>query len=208
MVKNTLTSLVQPILRGASHDGAMLQLTQLPGSVPGSAKATLVALAAFIMLTPASHARAPATPEAVQPTTQSANLALAPQAATDSQFSLLGQRTIQRAADGLFYVTARANGETVRFVVDTGASVVVLSGADAHRLGVAVDKAAPARIRTAGGGAAMRWGNIEELELAGKRMTNLKAAIVDQGLPVSLMGQNALARLGSVTLRGDTLQIE
>ncbi|RZM33591.1 MAG: TIGR02281 family clan AA aspartic protease, partial [Sphingomonas sp.] len=56
-----------------------------------------------------------------------------------------------KEADGLFYVTAKVNGTPIRFVVDTGANVVVLTGSDARRAGV-TSGVGSERIETAAGG--------------------------------------------------------
>ena len=47
-----------------------------------------------------------------------------------------GQVVITQDQDGGYYVVASVNGQPVRFLVDTGASDIVLSPADAQRLGV------------------------------------------------------------------------
>ena len=138
-----------------------------------------------------------------------AHVAITPQAAEMHVQPAASGRVIRRHSDGLFYVDAQANGQSIRFVVDTGATVVVLNREDAERLGLSFETLrASGNIRTASGGAAMRWARIERLEMAGKRMEQLHAAVVEAGLPVSLMGQNALEQLGTVTLRGDTMTIE
>ena len=111
-----------------------------------------------------------------------------------------------KAADGLFYVTARVNGVPVRFVVDTGANVVVLTGADARRAGV-TPGAGSQRLETASGGSTMTWATLDEVEIAGQRLTRTRAAIVADGLKMSLLGQNALSKLTSVTLSGDRLEL-
>ncbi len=142
----------------------------------------------------------------------SANIALtAPVAASVGQAGTAApiHREFRRAADGLFYVTAHANGEAVRFVIDTGATVVVLNRHDAARLGLAFETLnREAQMNTVNGPSAMRWAEIRRLEMAGKQLEGLAAAVVDAGLPVSLLGQNALAMLGTVTLRGDVLTID
>ncbi|MEI9890753.1 MAG: TIGR02281 family clan AA aspartic protease [Caulobacteraceae bacterium] len=43
---------------------------------------------------------------------------------------------VGRDTDGGFYVTGQVNGQTVRFLADTGSSDIVLSPADAQRLGL------------------------------------------------------------------------
>jgi aspartyl protease family protein len=116
--------------------------------------------------------------------------------------------TLKRAPDGLFYVTAAVNGVPVRFVVDTGANVVVLTRADAAAAGVIGSPTGGRALRTAGGTAAMRWATIDRLTIGDRAIAGADAAIVgDNGLPHSLLGQSVLSRLDSVTLRGNRLQL-
>ncbi len=113
-----------------------------------------------------------------------------------------------RDLDATIEVEAKANGHSIRFVVDTGATVVVLNRADAAKLGLTYESLpGRAQMRTVNGSSAMRWARIERMEMAGKRIEQISAAVVDGALPVSLMGQNALQQLGTVTLSGDTLTI-
>jgi aspartyl protease family protein len=116
-------------------------------------------------------------------------------------------REFPRASDGLFYVTAAINGQPVRFLVDTGASVIVLSARDAARTGLASQARYDAHIETASGNAPMAWTKIDKVEIGGRQVSGLRAAVVQQGLSVSLLGQNALAKLGPVTMEGDRLRL-
>lgn len=114
-------------------------------------------------------------------------------------------------ADGLYYVDARvADGRTTRFLVDTGASVTVLTGEDARRLGVKLDTTSGggAKLRTAGGMTFARSATIEQMDIAGRQLRNIKVAIIDNGLPVSLLGQNALVELGTITLGNGRMRID
>lgn len=47
-----------------------------------------------------------------------------------------GAVEVPRAEDGHYYLTLRINGTAVPFMVDTGASGMVLAGVDAERLGI------------------------------------------------------------------------
>jgi aspartyl protease family protein len=115
---------------------------------------------------------------------------------------------VERDADGLFYVHARVNGKPVRFLVDTGASVVVLTEADARAVGALVrDEAFAHKVDTVGGKTPMAWTTITSIELAGHDVRGLRAAVVKEGLGVSLLGQNMLAELHSVTMTVDGLSI-
>lgn len=112
----------------------------------------------------------------------------------------------QRASDGLFYVNAVVNGKSLRFLVDTGATVVVLTAADAQAAGISLqDSHYNANVDTVGGSTSMAWTQIDQFSLGTRKVYNLKAAVVRNGLGVSLLGQNALAQLGPVTIEGDRI---
>ena len=114
--------------------------------------------------------------------------------------------TVTRAKDGLFYVDVLVNGQPVRFLVDTGANTVVLTAADAARLGLRADTSIwGPQMNTAGGKTPMAWAKLDHVRVAGRDLHGLKAAVVASGLPVSLLGQNMLSQLGSLTFAGDRL---
>lgn len=116
----------------------------------------------------------------------------------------VGLRT-KRSRDGLFYINASVNGSPVRFVVDTGASMMVLSNADAAAAHVPTP-AVPATIMTADGAATMYKGRVDRLDVAGVSLHAVPVAIVP-GSQVSLIGGDVLSRMQSVTIRGDHLEI-
>ncbi|MEN2785575.1 TIGR02281 family clan AA aspartic protease [Sphingomonas qilianensis] len=112
----------------------------------------------------------------------------------------------QRAPDGLFYVNATVNGVRVRFLVDTGASVTVLTSEDARRVGAGAIGPATT-IATVGGSAPMRWTELEKVALGGKRLGRISAAVVDRPGGVSLLGQNTLRRMKTFSINGDELTL-
>ena len=113
---------------------------------------------------------------------------------------------IERSDDGLFYVEAQVNGAPVHFVVDSGASVVILSAADAARAAVGGQEGVD--VQTAGGASPMRRAQIKQVVLAGQKLTDVEAAIVNRNLKVSLLGQSALSQLASVTFKGNRLEFQ
>lgn len=117
--------------------------------------------------------------------------------------------SIRRAADGFFYVQAELNGVPVRFLVDTGASVAVLTESDARRVGaIPLEGEAPAEMGTAGGSVPMTWTNLDRLSLGTHNIRNVRAAIVSDDLEVSLIGQNVLAKLSAIHIEGDEMRFE
>lgn len=117
-------------------------------------------------------------------------------------------RALYRSEDGLFYVTARVNGVPVKFLIDTGATMVVLTPADAERIGIVPEAAAVTReMETAAGSSVVRALTLGEIDVAGRNVADVQAAIMQRGLSVSLLGQNLLSRLGTITLSGDEMHI-
>lgn len=112
-------------------------------------------------------------------------------------------RELQRGPDGHFYADAEVNGTTIRFVVDTGASVVVLSPADARRAGIQLP-AERSMAMGVGGPVEVAPVTIERLSVGGIEARGVQGAVAEQ-LPVSLLGQSYLQRLSAVEIRGDTM---
>lgn len=123
--------------------------------------------------------------------------------------ALKAKHKIARASDGLFYVDAIVNNQSLRFIVDTGASIVVLTHADARRIGLGVDEGRfSTTVQTVGGNTNMAMTSLNHVRIAGKEVRALRAAVVREGLGVSLLGLNALSQLGQVTIQGDELSFD
>ena len=121
-----------------------------------------------------------------------AAIAIAPQVAQGSPAS------IAKASDGHYWAEADVNGARVRFLVDTGASAVALTLADARRLGIATEKLDyTSKVVTASGqtrAAAVKLGRVS---VAGARLDNVDALVIEDGLESSLLGMSYLGRLAS-----------
>lgn len=115
----------------------------------------------------------------------------------------LARREIFRAADGHFYLDAQVNGARVRFLVDTGASIVALTAGDAQRAGIALPSER-ATAQGAGGAVEVMPVTIERIAAGPLEARSVPAAVVPQ-LPVSLLGQSFLERVGRVEISGDRM---
>lgn len=114
---------------------------------------------------------------------------------------------IERSRDGMFYVTAEINGESIRFLVDSGASVAVLTDADARRIGVRREPG-DGEMDTVGGQVPMSWTTVKQVRIGDRRLPYVRAAIVNGGPGVSLIGQNVLTRFSSITIKGDHMRLD
>lgn len=112
-------------------------------------------------------------------------------------------RRFQRGPDGHFYADAQVNGATVRFMVDTGASMVVLTGADAQRAGIQLPSEREVAMGV-GGPVEVAPVTVDRISIGGIEAHGVQAAVADE-LPVSLLGQSYLQRVGSIEIRGDTM---
>ena len=115
---------------------------------------------------------------------------------------------IFRSADGLFYVTARVNGTPIRFLIDTGANMVVLTAQDAQKAGVKNLDVVAASVDTANGTSEMPRAILKHVAVADLQASHIHAAIMRNGLKVSLLGQNMLSKLGVITMSGDEISIQ
>ena len=117
-----------------------------------------------------------------------------------------GNVAIRRSSDGHFRLTATVDGKPVRFLVDTGASLVALSPGDARAIGFDTDHLQYGlRIQTANGTAWSAAVLLAEISVGTIRARNVRAAVSQSGLSESLLGLAFLNRLSSYEVRGDTM---
>ena len=116
--------------------------------------------------------------------------------------------TLPRANDGHFYAQIDIDGRTARLMVDTGASVVALTGADARALGLLWDESAIGVVAQGASGPVLGVPvMLPRIALGGFEVENVPAIIVPDGLFVSLLGQSFLERLGKVEIAGETMVV-
>ena len=119
-----------------------------------------------------------------------------------------GSVRVRAHRDGHFYVDSRLSGQTIRFLVDTGATSVALSPADAQRIGFDLAQLDfSRRLQTAGGVVRGAPVVIPSLEIGGIRLSNVRAIVNEQAMPHSLLGISALDRLGGYEVRDGTLTL-
>jgi len=106
--------------------------------------------------------------------------------------------SISKAADGHYWAEADVGGHEVRFLVDSGASAAARTAADARRLGIepcGLDYRS--RGSTASGEAHAARVSLASISVAGARVDNVEAFVIDHGLQTSLLGMTYLGRLSA-----------
>jgi aspartyl protease family protein len=110
--------------------------------------------------------------------------------------------------DGHFHVTALVDGVEVLFLVDTGASDVVLTPDDARRLGFDPARLTYSQVyNTANGigrGAPVRLDNVL---LGPIGLQDVRASVNETAMDRSLLGMSFLNRIGGYQVRGDVLTL-
>jgi aspartyl protease family protein len=110
-------------------------------------------------------------------------------------------------ARGHVVLDAVVNGAPVRFLVDTGASLVTLTPADARAAGLNPDQLAfNERASTANGIVRMAPVTLREIRLGQLAVGEVRAAVIEN-LNVSLLGVSFLNRLRSYDMRDGRLTI-
>ena len=112
------------------------------------------------------------------------------------------------AADGRghFFADGQVNGLPVRFLVDTGASLVVLPGADARRLGIDYLKAPKTRVQTAGGVIAAYRVTLDRVRVGSIELNGVDSLVVEEGAPIALLGMSFLNRV-EMRRNGDSMKL-
>ena len=115
--------------------------------------------------------------------------------------------TLNRGPDGHFYADAQVNGITVHFLVDTGATGVALSAADARRVGLPFFQTEFAAVgRGASGEVRGKLVTLDRVTLGGKSVEDVSGAILE-GSEMSLLGQSFLSRMGTIEMTADRMVI-
>lgn len=119
-----------------------------------------------------------------------------------------GDIELRRNADAHFYAEADVNGGKVNFLVDTGASIVALSWADARAVGIDPSTLSfDYPIHTAGGTVNTARVRLGRLAIGPIERRDVAAAVMPEGIDVSLLGLTFLDTLSSYQISGDRLTL-
>lgn len=116
---------------------------------------------------------------------------------------------VPQAPDGHYYLTLGVNGAPVRFVVDTGASELVLSHTDAMRAGIDFDKLVfSGRAYTANGMVDTAPVTLDTVQLGPVTETDVRAVVNGTDMQDSLLGMTYLRRFDRLEISNGRMVLE
>lgn len=119
-----------------------------------------------------------------------------------------GKIVLPRERDGHYYLTAEVNGAPVRFTIDTGASGIVLTQADARAAGITPDDLAfIGRAFTANGEVRTAPVRLESFVVGPVRDENLRAYVNEGAMDGSLLGMSYLQRYSKIEITEGALTL-
>ena len=109
-------------------------------------------------------------------------------------------------ARGHFLSTGNINGTTVRFLVDTGASMISIGVGDARRIGIDPSKGEAGVANTANGQTMVSRVKLNSVRVGDVVLNNVDALVHQHDLPVTLLGMSFLNRM-EMQRNGDTMTL-
>lgn len=142
---------------------------------------------------------APEVPAAAPPAEASLNL-------VERDQWLGGETVLPRSRDGHFYADVAVDDVALNMLVDTGASVVALTGEDAEAIGLSWGAS---DIRPVARGASGPVHGVpvtlDRVQLGQIEAHDVPAIVVPEGLGISLLGQSFLSRIERVEIEQERM---
>ncbi|WP_299614458.1 TIGR02281 family clan AA aspartic protease [uncultured Tateyamaria sp.] len=128
--------------------------------------------------------------------------------ANQTRFDDSGTITIPRSFDGHYYLTLDINGEPTDFIVDTGATDIVLNRSDAETAGLdPANLNFLGRAATANGEVRTAPVRLDTVAIGPHEDTNVPAVVNDGALDQSLLGMGYLQRWGRIEIAGGEMTL-
>jgi aspartyl protease family protein len=124
----------------------------------------------------------------------------------DQSYASHDELVLSAGGNGHFTLEAEVDGTPIDFMVDTGATTVVLSPQDASQVGLN-----PATLdynaifETGNGQTRVALVTIEELTIGSLDLYDVEAAVITKPMSMSLLGMSALERLDGYQVDGDQM---
>lgn len=101
---------------------------------------------------------------------------------------------LSRGQGGHFYASGYINNKSAQFMVDTGATAIAMSRADALRLGINLNEGKPAMLNTANGSIIGVNVTLSSVRVQNVVVQNIEAVVTEQPMEHILLGNSFLQR--------------
>ncbi len=120
-----------------------------------------------------------------------------------------GEVHIPVSRDGHYWVEASVDGQPVRFLIDSGASITAVSEATASRLGLTADPMGRTLVvQTANGPVTARRSVMDDLSIGPIRATDLPVIVSPAFGEVNVLGMNFLGKLNGWRVSNGRMVLE
>jgi aspartyl protease family protein len=118
-----------------------------------------------------------------------------------------GTIVLPMGSGGHFGGPGTINGRAVQFLVDTGATSVALSQAEANRIGLDWKRGTPGMTNTANGSVPIHAINLTSVRLGSVELANVAAIVLPAEMPMVLLGNSFLSRF-AMRQDNDVMRLE
>ncbi|HEX8379131.1 MAG TPA: TIGR02281 family clan AA aspartic protease [Allosphingosinicella sp.] len=119
-----------------------------------------------------------------------------------------GEMRIRKSLDGHFWINGELNGQKVRFLVDSGATVTSISTDTAELAGIEAGGGLPAVVQTANGTVRVQRARAERLKVGSIERRNLAVHVSEAFGPMNVLGMNFLSSLSGWGVEGQWLVLK
>lgn len=106
-----------------------------------------------------------------------------------------GSVTLQADGRGHFVADGAVNGGSMRFLIDTGATLISIPASEAKRVGVNYLQGSKTLVNTAGGPTPAYVVKLDTVRVGAVTLNNVDAVVIERGLDVNLLGMSFLNRM-------------
>jgi aspartyl protease family protein len=109
---------------------------------------------------------------------------------------------------GMYYIDGEINGEKTRFLVDTGATFVTLSGRKARSLGIDYRRGIPSTAQTASAVVSVWQVRLDSISVGGIEVLNVDATVISGDRPLEVLLGNSFLKHTRMQNAGSVLELK
>lgn len=108
---------------------------------------------------------------------------------------------------GMYYITGRINGRPIRFLVDTGATYVTMSGDHATNIGIDYRRGMQSFANTAAARVPVWEITLDSVSVGGIKVPNVKATVIEGSQPYEALLGNSFLKYTQLSRIGNVMEL-